>query len=78
MTHEIDENISNSTLNYCIDEYVRIKVHRDMLREKWFEGKTLEEIAEIHGLSVTRTKQIIYDYGDKILKRALEMNKTKI
>ena len=70
---KIPEETLNSNIEYCINEYVRLYEHREMLREKWFHGKTLEEIAEIHNLSVTQVKNIIYAQGDKILIRASEM-----
>jgi len=64
---KIDDNLLNSEIEYCIDEYVRLIEHRQMLREKWFEGKTLEQIAEDHKLSVPRVKEIIYKQGDRVL-----------
>lgn len=73
MTHEIDENILNSHIEYCIEEYVRKYEHRRMLREKWFEGCSLDELDEKHSMSVTSVKSVIYGIGDKILLRASEM-----
>ncbi len=70
---KIDDGILNSNIEYCINEYVRLYEHRDILREKWFQGLTYEQIAEKHKLSVTRVKDIIYKQGDKILIRASEM-----
>ncbi len=70
---KIDDDIPNSRINHCIDEYVRLIEHREMLREKWFYGKTLEEIAEEHNLSVTQVKNIIYKQGDKVLIRASKL-----
>lgn len=70
---KIPEDTLNSNIEYCINEYVRLYEHRDMLREKWFYGKTLEEIAESHNLSVTQVKNVIYTQGDKILIRASKM-----
>lgn len=64
---KIDDNITNSQLNTCIDEYVRLVEHREMLREKWFGGKSFEQIAEDHQLSVPRVKDIIYTQGDRVL-----------
>lgn len=70
---KIDEDTLNSNIEYCIDEYVRLYEHRDILREKWFGGKSYEEIAEIHKLSEARIRKIIYEQGDKILMRASKM-----
>lgn len=41
-----------------------------MLRDKWFVGLTLEQIAEKYEISDTQTKNIIYGIGDKILLKA--------
>lgn len=73
MTHEIPSEVLNSNIEYCISEYVRREDHREMLRDKWFRGLTLEQIAEKHRISVTATKHIVYDIGDKILIRASKM-----
>lgn len=70
---QIDEETLNSNIEYCIDEYVRLIEHRQILREKWFEGKTIEQIAELHKLSPTRIKDILYKQGDKVLLRASKM-----
>lgn len=68
--HEIPEDALNSNIEYCIEEYVRNEIHREMLRDKWFRGKSLEQIAEKYQFSVTTVKKVIYDTGDKILLRA--------
>lgn len=73
MSHKIPENVTNSTLNFCINEYVRLKKHRDMLRDKWFMGLTLEQIAEKYEISDTQTKNIIYGVGDRVLLKASKM-----
>ena len=74
---KIDADTLNSNIEYCIDEYVRIYEHRDILREKWFEGFSITEIAEKHNLSETSVKNILYDQGDNILIRASKMNSSK-
>jgi hypothetical protein len=73
MSHKIPENVTNSNLNFCINEYVRLEKHRDMLRDKWFIGLTLEQIAEKYEISDTQTKNIIYGIGDKVLLKAAKM-----
>ena len=67
---KIEENILNSAIEYCIDEYVRLIEHREMLREFWFEGMTISGIAEKHKKSDTAVKKVLYDIGDKVLLRA--------
>lgn len=73
MSHKIPENVTNTNINFCINEYVRIEKHKDMLRDKWFMGLTLEQIAEKYEISETQTKNIIYGIGDKILLKAAKM-----
>lgn len=73
MSHEISENTRNSAINYCIDEYVCLTEHRDILRDRWFEGKTIAELAEKYHKAETSIKDIIYGIGDKILLRAEKM-----
>ena len=73
MSHKIPENVTNSNLNFCINEYVRLEKHRDMLRDKWFMGLTLEQIAEKYEISDTQTKNIIYGVGDRVLLKASKM-----
>ena len=70
---KIPENIPNSKIEYCIDEYVRQIEHRDILREKWFRGYTLEQLAAKYNKSLTAIKNIVYGTGDKILLKAAEM-----
>lgn len=70
---KIGEDVLNSHIEYCINEYVRLYEHREMLYEKWFEGLTLEQLAEKHNLSLTAVKNIIYGMGDKVLLRASKM-----
>lgn len=74
---KIPEDTLNSCLNYCIDEYVRIEEHRDMLREFWFKGLTISAIAEKHHKSDSCVKDVLYKIGDRILLRADKMSKTK-
>jgi hypothetical protein len=73
MSRKIPENVTNSNLNFCINEYVRLERHRDMLRDKWFMGLTLEQIAEKYEISDTQTKNIIYGIGDRVLLKAAKM-----
>lgn len=77
MTHEIPEETLNSAVQYCIDEYVRLEQHRDMLRDKWFKGLTIEALHIEYNMSETAVKNVIYGIGDKILIRALKMSLAK-
>ena len=74
---KIDKDTLNSNIEYCIREYVRLYRDRDILTDKWFNGLTLEQIAEKYKLSLTYIKDIVYGIGDDILLRACNMSKTK-
>lgn len=73
MTHKIPSETLNSNINYCINEYVRLYEHRDMLREFWFQGMTIEQISAKHNMCETSTKDVLYKIGNDILLRASEM-----
>lgn len=73
MKHDIPEETLNKNIEYCIDQYVRLIKHREMLRDKWFIGLTISQVAEKYDLSDTATKEVIYGIGDKILLRASKM-----
>lgn len=77
MIHEIPEELRNSSIDYCIDEYVRSETHRDILRDKWFRGMSIEAIAEKHGISTTAVKSVVYDKGDRILIIASDMQRSE-
>lgn len=71
--HTIDENVKNSNIEYCINEYVRPIDHREILRKHWFERATISSLAAEYHLSDTAVKKIIYGVGDKILLKASKM-----
>jgi predicted DNA-binding protein YlxM (UPF0122 family) len=73
MTHDIPPETLNSNINYCIDEYVRLVTHRDMLRDKWFNGYSFTELANKYQVSDQTVKNVIYGIGDDILIRASNM-----
>ena len=73
MTHEIPPDTLNSNINYCIDEYVRLVTHHDMLRDKWFNGYSFTELANKYQVSDQTVKTVIYGIGDDILIRASNM-----
>lgn len=74
--HSIPEEIRNSVLQLCIGEYVRNITHRNILRDKWFGGMSLDAIAEKYDITTTTVKRIVYDEGDRILLIAAEMQRT--
>lgn len=75
MSHEIPEDVLNSDIEYCISEYVRIIEHREILRDWWFYGYTLEGLAAKYNRSVTGIKSIVYGIGDKVLLKTSKLSK---
>lgn len=71
--HSIGEDVKNSDIEYCINEYVRPIQHREILRKHWFERMTIGALAEEYNLSETAVKKIIYTVGDRILIKASKM-----
>ena len=69
----INDDIKNSDIEHCINEYVRLIEHRDILRERWFDGLTLDELSQRHNMSLTMIKRIVYQTGDKVLLKAAKM-----
>ena len=70
---KIAEDTLNSNIEYCINEYVRLVEHRDILREKWFYGFTFEQLAAKYHKSTEAIKKIVYGEGDMVLLRASKM-----
>ena len=73
---KIPEDTLNSCIEYCLDEYVRLVEHREILRDHWFMGMSTKELASKYKLSDTRIKEV-FRIGDKILLRADEMSNPK-
>lgn len=65
-SHKLPKNILNSEAEFFISEYVRYSNHRSMLRDWWFTPMTLQQIAEKYNYSLTRTKEILYNYTDQL------------
>lgn len=75
MNHAIPDDVLNSAVCFCIDEYVRLERDRAILRDHWFKGKSFQTLAGDYDLSLTAVKDIIYDKGDRILLRAEEISR---
>ena len=67
MKHNIPEDVRNSDVINCIDEYVRLERDRKILKDHWFGGMTFEQLASENRLSVNAVKNIVYNIGDKVL-----------
>ena len=70
---DVSEDVKNSDIEYCIDEYVRPIEHRDILRECWFHKRSFEQLAEAHKVSVATIKRIMHEDGDRALLKATKM-----
>ena len=69
MKYDFSE-ISNSELSALIDNWIRDKRTREMLKDRFIDGLTFDEISEKHNISVVHCKRIIYQSGDKILLKS--------
>lgn len=75
--HAIPKDAYNSDIVFCVDEFVREVEHREMLKDWWFHGYTLEGLGEKYHKSTTSVKDIIYETGDEILLRALQRSQKR-
>lgn len=72
-SHDIPEDVLNSSVEYCINEYVRLIRDREILRDHWWGGMSFMALAEKYKLSLTAVQKIIHSKGDKVLLRAAKM-----
>lgn len=64
------KHYSKSELEFLIDEWVvglNANRNKKIIEDKLINGLTMEQIAEKHGLSITRTKTVI-----RLFKRKLD------
>lgn len=50
---------SNSRISSIIDDYIHNKLHRDILKSRYIDGLTYEQLAEKYDRSVKNIKDII-------------------
>ena len=65
---EISRDISRSEFENAIDEWCLNKKYREILKHRFIDGCTYEEIAEIVDMSDRQVKRIVYKYGDAVLR----------
>ena len=70
---KIPKQITNSELIYLIDEYVRLERDRDILKDKWFKGLSIEQLAEKYKLSETTIKNV-----EDAIKKGFHIIETEI
>ena len=59
---------TNSQISSLIDEHIHHALHRKMLKDRFIDGMTYEQIAEKHDITARQTKNIIYKSMDRIIK----------
>lgn len=62
------DDVTNSEIQNWIDEYIHNKRDRDILKDRFINGMTHEQIAEKYDLSVRRVKTIIYKAENRLFK----------
>ena len=67
-------NLPRSVIESLIDEWVRGKRRRQLLKEFYFDGTTVEALAEEYGLSVSTIKRDLHE-ADKELFAHLQREK---
>ena len=63
--------MKNSEIQHIIDEYIHNERHREILHDRWIDGLTFEELAEMYDYSVRQVKRIVhkYDYLLEIINK---------
>lgn len=59
---------TNSQISTLIDEYIHSERDRAILRRRLIDGICYEPLAEEFGLSVQRTKTIVYRAQEKLFR----------
>lgn len=59
-------DISNSEIDYLIDQWIRNKRDRAMLKDRLIDGMTYERLAEKYDLSTQQVKNIVYKAMDRL------------
>ena len=62
-------DISNSEIDYLIDQWIRSERDRAILKDRLINGMTFERLAEKHDMSVRQTKNIVYKAMEKLVSR---------
>ena len=74
MKHEIPENVTNSAVLYCINEFVRLERDREILKDHWFHGLSIYGLMNKYQISDTAVKKVLYGIGDRVLIMAAKLN----
>jgi Mor family transcriptional regulator len=60
----------NSDMADAIDEYVHNQEHRKILKSRFIDGLTYDELSNKYNTSVRQLKRIIYKYDKILIKMA--------
>lgn len=67
MKHELPSNVDADIYDNLCNRYIRKKLYRDILHDKYIDGMTFESIAEKYDRSVRGIAYICHREGDRIL-----------
>lgn len=59
--------LSRSEIEWLISEYCFVARDREILKSRWLDGLTFDQIAEKHAISVRHAKTIIRKYREAVL-----------
>ena len=62
-------DISNSEIDYLIDQWIRNERDRIILKDRLINGMTFERLAEKHGMSVRQIQNIVYKAMDRLVSK---------
>ena len=62
-------DISNSEIDYLIDQWIRNERDRAILKDRLINGMTFERIAEKHDMSVRQIQNIVYKSMDRLVSK---------
>ena len=62
-------DISNSEIDYLIDQWIRNERDRAILKDRLINGMTFEHLAEKYGMSVRQIQNIVYKSMDRLVSK---------
>lgn len=62
-------DISNSEIDYLIDQWIRNERDRAILKDRLINGMTFERLAEKHDMSVRQIQNIVYKSMDRLVSK---------
>lgn len=65
-----DVTYTNSGITAAIEEYVHSERDREILKDRFIDGLTFEQLAERHDVSTRTIKNVIYKYEYTVFKYA--------